>query len=184
MNTALIIVDIQKDYFPEGRMELVGATPASEAANRLLAAFRKKDLFTVHIQHISNREGATFFLPNTDGIDFHANVRPLPDETVIQKHYPNSFKATELRSTLEKENIGQLVICGMMSHMCIDATVRAAFDMGYQCIVAHDACATRNLAFSGVDIPAEHVHGAFMAALGSVYAKIMKTDEVIDMFQR
>lgn len=183
MKTALILVDLQKDYFPGGRMELIGAMEASEAAGRLIAAFREKDMLVIHIQHISNREGATFFLPDTDGIDFHSNVAPLRNERIIKKNFPNSFRATELRDVLQKEDIEQLVICGMMSHMCIDATVRSAFDKGYRCIVAHDACATRNLIFEGVDIPAEHVHGAFMAALGSVYAQVIKADEVIGMLQ-
>ncbi len=181
MKTALIIVDIQKDYFQGGRMELVGAIKASEAANRLIAAFRQKALPVIYVQHISNHEGATFFIPGTTGIDFQENVMPLHNETIIQKHFPNSFKETGLRDALKSAGIEELVICGMMSHMCIDATVRAAFDMGYRCIVTHDACATRDLAFNGIDIPAGYVHGAFMVALGPVYAQMKKTDEVIDM---
>ena len=181
MSTALILIDIQQDYFPGGRMELAGAVKASDAAKRLLTTFREKGLYRIHIQHISTRPGATFFLPETDGVDFHTNVKPLPDEAVIRKHYPNSFKETELGHALQNEKVQQLVIGGMMSHMCIDATVRAAFDDGYQCIVAHDACATRSLAFDGMNVPAEHVHAAFMAALGSVYAKVMSTDEVMKM---
>ncbi|MBF0496769.1 MAG: cysteine hydrolase [Deltaproteobacteria bacterium] len=180
MNTALLLVDIQQDYFPGGRMELIGSTAASQEARRLLMTFREKNLPIIHVQHISTREGATFFLPDTEGINFHKNVTPRPNETIIEKHYPNSFRETELRNTLEGKNIQQLTICGMMSHMCIDATVRAAFDDGYNCIVAHDACATRNLTFNGVDIPAEHVHAGFMAALGSVYAQVLHAETIID----
>jgi nicotinamidase-related amidase len=65
--------------------------------------------------------------------------------------------------------------------MCIDATVRAAFDRGYTCIVAHDACATRNLVFNDIDIPATHVHGAYMAALGAVYAKVISAEEITEI---
>lgn len=184
MNTALILIDIQKDYFPGGRMELAGPIEASEAASRLLTAFRERGLPIVHIQHIAAREGATFFVPSTEGINFHENVNPLPDETVIVKHYPNSFRETSLSSTLEAQKIDQIVVCGMMSHMCIDATVRAAFDKGYNCIVAHDACAARNLAFGDVAVSAEQVHAGFMAALSSLYAKVIKADEVLDLLQK
>jgi nicotinamidase-related amidase len=178
MKPALILVDIQQDYFPHGRMEVAGAVEASQVAKRLLDYFRKKGLPIVHIQHIAARAGATFLLPNTEGINFHENAKPLSGETVITKHFPNSFRDTVLEEYLAAKGIKELVICGMMSHMCIDATVRAAFDKGYTCLVAHDACAARKLVFHGVVIPAEHVHGAYMAALGAVYAKVLSAEEI------
>ena len=181
MNTALLLVDIQLDYYPGGRMEVVGAVEAGLAAGRLLSLFRQRNLPLVHIRHISTRPDATFFLPNTVGTEFHESVSPLPGETIIEKHFPNSFRETSLREYLDGCGIRELVICGMMSHMCIDATVRAAFDGGYSCIVAHDACAARGLTFNGVDIPAAHVHGAYMAALGAVYAKVAGVDKIIGM---
>jgi nicotinamidase-related amidase len=182
MNSALIVVDIQLDYFPKGRMEVTGAVECSRMAKQLLEIFRRKNLPIVHIQHIAARPNATFLLPNTEGIDFHENVKPLPGEAVIKKHFPNSFRDTNLEDHLISLQVRELVICGMMSHMCIDATTRAAFDKGYTCTVAHDACATRNAAFNGLDIPAQHVHGAYMAALGAVYAKVLSTEEVIERF--
>lgn len=184
MKPALVLVDIQQDYFPNGRMEVAGAIEAAYVAKRLLDSFREKNQPIVHVQHISARPGATFFLPNTKGINFHESVAPLPDELVIQKQYPNSFRDTELEEYLLSKGIRDLVICGMMSHMCIDATTRAAFDKGYACIVAHDACATRKMAFKGIDIPAKDVHGAFMAASGSVYAKVLSAEEIIGMLRK
>ena len=184
MKTALILIDIQKDYFPGGRMELVGPLEAGRNAGRLLAVFRAENLPIVHIRHISIGEGAGFFLPNTDGIDFNENVKPLPDETVIEKHYPNSFRETGLAAFLEREGIDRIVAGGMMSHMCVDATVRAASDAGYKCLLAHDACATRDLNFEGVDVSAKKVHAAFMAALGSVYAQASSTMKIIDILNR
>lgn len=180
MKPALILVDIQQDYFPNGRMEVVRATEASMVARKLLEYFREKKLPIIHIQHISTRAGATFFLPNTEGINIHESVAPLPNETVIKKNFPNSFRDTQLNEYLESKGIKELAICGMMSQMCIDATVRAAFDKGYACIVSHDACAARNLVFNGSDIPANHVHGAYMAALGAVYAKVLTAEEIIE----
>jgi nicotinamidase-related amidase len=182
MNPALILIDIQQDYFPKGRMEVIGAVDASQAATRMLNHFRKKNLPIIHVQHISTRAGATYFLPETEGINFYKDVTPFPDEIIIKKHFPNSFRDTNLPDYLKAQKIKELVICGMMSHMCIDATVRAAFDRGYTCLVAHDACATRNLLFNGNDIPAIHVHGAYMAALGAVYAQVLTSDEIIRIF--
>jgi nicotinamidase-related amidase len=180
MKTALLIVDIQNDYFPGGKMELEGSMEASLRAKELLGLFRAEKLPFVFIQHISLQKGASFFLPDTEGVLIHENVRPLPGETVIRKHYPNSFRDTGLLDHLKKDQAGRLLVCGMMTSMCIDATVRAAFDYGFQCVVPHDACATRSLKFKDISIPAIHVHGAFLAALGSVYARVMSTSEVIE----
>ncbi|HOD36708.1 MAG TPA: cysteine hydrolase family protein [Syntrophales bacterium] len=180
MKTALLIVDIQNDYFPKGKMELEGSTEASLRAKELLELFRAEKLPVFFVQHISAQKGAAFFLPDTEGALIHENVRPLPGETVIRKHYPNSFRETGLLDHLKKEQVGRLLVCGMMTSMCIDATVRAAFDYGFQCLVAHDACATRSHQFKEITIPATHVHGAFLAALGSVYARVMSTKDTIE----
>jgi len=178
MSTALLLIDIQMDYFPGGRMELVGSIKAAGAAARLLAAFRKSSWPIYHIQHISAQPSATFFLPGTTGIEIHPLVTPLPDEPVVIKHYPNSFRETDLLDRLKTNGITQLLFCGMMTSMCVDATVRAAFDLGFTSTIAQDACATLDLAFDGETIPARQVHGSFLAALGSVYTKIRTTDAI------
>jgi nicotinamidase-related amidase len=179
VKTALILVDIQNDYFPGGKNPLEGSPEASVQAQRLLAHFRQKDLPRVHIQHISLRPGATFFLPDTEGAQIHANVCPLDGEAVFQKHFPNSFRETPLLDHLRSLGVERVVIGGMMTHMCVDATVRAAFDFGFECWVAQDACATKTLAFGEQSISAQHVHLAFLAALKSAYGKVLPVDEII-----
>jgi len=180
MRTALLLIDIQKDYFPGGRMELAGSTEAAGAAARLLTAFRKAMWQVYHVQHISVQPAATFFLPGTVGIEIHTSVTHLPGEPVITKHYPNGFRDTDLLERLKADGITQLLVCGMMTHMCVDATVRAAFDLGFTCTIAQDACATRDLTFNGELIPALQVHGSFLAALGAVYANVRTTDAILD----
>jgi len=98
---------------------------------------------------------------------------------VVTKVFPNGFRGTDLQDLLKKEGVGHLVICGAMSHMCIDATVRAAFDLGFRCTVVEDACATRNLSFRGESVPAWAVHGAFMAALQGIYAEVVSANDVM-----
>jgi nicotinamidase-related amidase len=173
MKTALILVDIQRDYFPNGRMELVGIEAASAKAADVLSFFRENTWPTFHIQHVSTGKGAAFFLPDTRGVEIHESITPLPGDIVIQKHYPNSFRETDLYERLTGAGLRRLVICGAMSHMCIDATTRAAADLGFSCMVVHDGCATRDLEFAGKTIPAEDVHGSFMSALGAAYANVL-----------
>ena len=179
MNTALLLIDIQKDYFPDGAMELEGSIEASLAARKILEFFRERDMPLVHIQHVSVRPGATFLLPNTPGMAIHENVLPLPDETVVQKHYPNGFRDTPLLPHLRKQRISHVVLAGMMTHMCVEATTRAAFDHGLQCTVVHDACATKSLSFGSTTVPAAAVHAAALAALGAVYAKVISAEGLL-----
>ena len=179
MNQGLLLIDIQNDYFTGGAMELMGMEAAADRAARVLTAFREAGLPVLHIQHIAARPGAGFFLPGTRGAEIDERVQPREDELVIRKHFPNSFRETELLRTLVDLKVKRLVICGAMSHMCIDATTRAAFDLGFDCCVLEDACATRDLEFNGGTIAAEEVHGAFMAALASVYAAITGVDDFL-----
>ena len=183
MKTALLIIDIQNDYFPEGKMELVGSVEAAAAAARVLAAFRRQAWSVFHVQHIAAQPNPSFFQPGTAGADIHASVAPLPGEPVIIKHFPSSFRNTDLLEQLRSAGVDTLLICGMMSHMCVDTTVRSAFDLGFSCIVAHDACATRELVFNGVTVPAEQVHASYMAALGAVFAKVLGVDEILENIQ-
>ena len=84
------------------------------------------------------------------------------------------------QQTLAGHGIEALTIVGSMSHMCIDAATRAAADLGYDVTVAHDACATLALDFDGKQVPAADVHASAMAALAFAYAKVVKTDELLD----
>jgi nicotinamidase-related amidase len=179
IETALIIVDLQNDYFPGGTMELAGIEQASHNAEKLLQYFRTSGRPVHHIRHLSVREGATFFLPETKGSETHASVSPRQGESIIIKHLPNSFLGTELEKTLKGQSVKHLIICGAMSHMCIDATTRAAFDLGFGCMVAHDACATKDLEFMGTSIPAYQVHSAFMAALNGIYARVISVEDIL-----
>lgn len=179
MTTALLLVDIQNDYFPRGAMEVVGAAEAACRAAVLLAAFRERSLPVVHIQHIAARPGATFFLPGTPGADIHASVRPREGEPVLRKHFPNSFRETPLLEHLRRQGVSRLLIAGMMTHMCIDTTTRAAADLGFSCLVAADACATRALAFGDVRVAAREVQAAYLAALNGLFAKVGAADELL-----
>lgn len=179
MNACLLLVDLQNDYFVGGNMELVNIKQAAGNAQQLLEVFRSKHLPIIHVQHISSRPGATFFLPNTTGVEINEMVSPVEGEIVVKKNYPNSFRGTELLGLLKSTEKDTVVICGAMSHMCIDATTRAAFDYGFNCIVVEDACATRDLIFNGKTIQASDVHASFMAALSVPYAQVLSANEAL-----
>ena len=180
MKKALLLIDIQNDYFPGGKMELVEMERVSRNATLMLSLFREKRLPIVHVQHISKRPAATFFLRESAGADIYEAVAPQPGEILIQKNFPNSYRDTALLRILKESEVDKLVICGAMSHMCIDATTRAAFDQGFGCIVIEDACTNRDLEYKGRVIEANQVHAAFMAALAAAYATVITVTEYIE----
>ncbi|WP_092153038.1 cysteine hydrolase family protein [Desulfovibrio legallii] len=175
---ALLLIDIQNDYFPNGKMELVGSESAGLMAGKLLAACRDKNLPVFHIQHISTRPDAAFFLQNTTGVEVHPCVKPFANEPVIRKNFPNSFRETTLLRDLQAASVTELIIAGMMTHMCIDSTVRASCDLGFACTLAHDACATRDLSFNSKTVSALDVQTACMAALNGFFANVLDTASI------
>ena len=179
MTRALVIVDIQNDYFPGGRNPLEDPEQAAAHARELLDAFRASGEPVVHIQHVWDAPDAAFMAPGTDGVEIHETVRPAAGETVFQKANPNSFLETPLEGHLREAGISSLVVCGMMTSMCVDATVRAAVDLGFETTLAHDACATMALGFGGRTVPAADVHAAFVAALADGYAEVVPADDIV-----
>ncbi len=179
MNQALLIIDIQNDYFDNGAMTLVGAEKACDNARLMLDKFRSENFPVVHVQHLATRPTATFFLPNTFGVEIHKNIQPMEQEKIITKYYPNSFRKTELLDYLKSKSITDLVICGMMTHMCVDATTRAAKDFGFNCVVIGDACATKDLEINGHLVKSTEVHHSFLAALNYFYAIVKTTGQYL-----
>jgi nicotinamidase-related amidase len=179
MNTALILIDIQNDYFENGKMPLAGSSEASLNARQVLDHFRSEGWPVIYIQHIASRPNSTFFLPQTKGAEIHDNIKPKENEKVVIKHFPNSFRETALLEYLKINNITNLVICGMMTHMCVDATVRAASDFGFNCTLISDACATRDLEINGEVVKAAEVQKSFLAALSGFYASVITTPQYL-----
>ena len=177
--TALLIVDLQNDYFPGGRWELSNTEAAAAQAAAMLDHFREQKLPVIHVRHEFPTQDAPFFAPDSEGAEIHPSEKNIQGEPVIVKHQINSFKETGLKEVLDESNVGDLVICGAMSHMCIDAVARAAHDLGYNCTVIHDACATLDVAFESVSVPAKQVHAAVMAALDFAYANVISATEFL-----
>jgi nicotinamidase-related amidase len=178
MKTALLLIDFQKDHFPGGKHPLVNALEAAKNAYMILQCFREHGGHHVHIQHISRKPDATFFISGDRGTDIHDSVAHFEGEPIVYKHEPNAFLNTELLELLRGWGVERIVICGMMTHLDVDGTVRAAAEFGFHVIVAADACATRDLRDGDTPIPADSVQKSFLAAFKS-YGKVMKSEQIL-----
>ena len=167
-NAALLIIDIQNFYFPGGRLPLVEPEKAAGNAQALLRAFREMGKPVVHIRHN--------FEP---GGEIHRDLAPRAGEKVISKDHANAFKNTDLLEFLKANKIKTVVICGMQTHMCVEAGARAASDYDFEVIVAHDACATRALQFGNREVSAQDVHASTLSALSGSYAEVTDTASIL-----
>ncbi len=173
MTRALLLVDIQNDYFPGGAYPLVEPEAAATAAARVLTAFRESGEPVIHVQHVWDAPDAAFMRPGTRGIETHDSVAPANGEQVMQKTEPDAFLGTNLAERLAALGVDQLVVTGMMTSMCIDSTVRAAAERGLAVQVVHDACAAPDLELGEVKVPGAQVHAAFIAALDGNFAEVV-----------
>ncbi|MGZ9704621.1 cysteine hydrolase family protein [Pseudomonas sp. GNP013] len=164
---ALILIDIQNDYFPQGKWPLVDVDAAADKAAQVLQAFRQAGDAVIHVRHEFTAEDAPFFTPGSEGAQLHPKALNEGSEPVVLKHFVNAFREADLRALLERRSITDVVV------------VRAAADLGYKVTVIHDACATRDLEFNGKVIPATQVHDAYMAALAFGYASVVSADEYL-----
>ncbi len=167
--TALLLIDIQDFYFSGGGSPLESPEKASLNAQRILKKFREKAMLVVHIRHNAK-----------SGAEIHKHVIPINKEKVISKDHVNGFKDTDLLKYLRAHKVKQLIICGMMTHMCVEAATRAANDFGFDCILIGDACATRDLKYGDKIIKAADIHLSTLSSLNGYYAKVMNTEEYLD----
>ncbi len=165
---ALLLIDIQNIYFTPGPMLLHKPKEAARKAAQLLEKFRSEGKTVIHVQH-------NFKM--LSGI--HSLVKPMNNEKIVHKDYPNSFLKTDLRGYLEEQGITKLTVAGMMSHMCVDTTVRACQDYGYEVTVIDDACTTMPLKHGDRKIDAETVHAVYMAALADGFAEVVRLEEAM-----
>jgi nicotinamidase-related amidase len=169
--TALLLIDIQDFYFPGGKMQLENPEQAGMNAGLVLDQFRNKEYPVYHVRHN--------FEP---GGDIHQYVEPQEGEKVFSKDQVNSFLGTGLLESLQADSVTDLVLCGMQTHMCLEAAVRAAHDFGFDCTVIQDACATRPLQYNDLIIPAKNVHYSTIQTLQGSYAEVFSTEDFLEQF--
>lgn len=164
--TALLIIDVQEFYFPGGFNPLVEPENASQNATVMLEHFRSNDDLVVHIKHATEKDSL-----------IHQNVQPEKGEKVIKKSHINSYQDTDLLAYLKDSNINQVVICGMMTHMCVEAVARASADFSFDVIVIDDACATRDVVYNNDTVIAADVHNSTLGTINRYYGKVMTVKE-------
>jgi len=145
MSKALVVIDVQNDYFSGGRFELWNADGAARVAARAIHAARHADVPVVLVQHIADasRGIAPFFNPGTPGVELHPSIREAaPDAPIVVKQFADSFHQTALDDTLQRLGATELLLCGMMTQNCVTHTALSRAADKYRVTVLTDACTT------------------------------------------
>ncbi|ORE00873.1 Isochorismatase hydrolase [Rhizopus microsporus var. microsporus] len=181
MKEALVIVDVQNDYFPNGKFPTDSPVETAEAIAKLIQKFREEKKEVVHVTHVvpNPTEKFPFFQEGTWGVQVHDLVKPLPTEKYIVKNYSNGFHETDLEEHLRSKGIDRIIVVGMMIHNCVNATVYAGKDAGFDCIVVDEAVNTFDQALHGEVIKAKDIKKAFLAGIQFYYAKVLKLEDVL-----
>ena len=177
-NAALVIIDLQKAF--DDPIYSRRNNPDAEAnTGRLLAAWRRTGRPVIHVQHLS-REAESPYRPGQPGCDFKDEVRPQAGALVIQKSTNNAFIDTGLGPYLEDKDIRTLVVAGVATNNCVEATVRMAGNLGYETFLAADATATADRTdLAGRVWRAEEIQALTLANLHGEYATVTATEAIL-----
>jgi nicotinamidase-related amidase len=177
-NAALMIIDMQQGMAQPalGRRN----NPDAEVQMRqLLEAWRQSARPIVHVRHISRTPGSVFW-PGQPGCELQAALQPLLHEHVVEKNVPDAFTHTGLERWLHARAIRQVVIVGVITNNSVEATARSGGNLGFEVIVAADACYTFDQTdLSGRLWPAEDVHALSLSNLAMDYAKVVETAQIL-----
>tara|TARA_B110001454_G_scaffold192721_1_gene193212 strand:- start:1196 stop:2317 length:1122 start_codon:yes stop_codon:yes gene_type:complete len=177
---ALLLLDFQREYERDGRLPLDGFGAAAHEADRLVQAADACGVPVIHVHHVAAQANAALFHRHGTGIMPTQKPRLGAHHLKLIKHWPSAFHDTALLQELKQRDIHTIVLAGCMTHNCVDSTARHALHLGFQVLIAGDACATRALpATDGTVISADVLQRSTLAGLTDRHATVMAVNEVV-----
>jgi len=181
-STALLVIDFQNEYF-SGKMPIPDGARALGNAQRLTTFADQAGIPVFHVQHVTPA-GTPIFAEGGTTVQFHDGLQPAAHHTVLQKSSVSVFSTTDIDSRLKAAGIKTLIISGLMTHACVAGAARDAVPLGYQVLVAEDACATRDLdTADGAVLPHAALHRASLATIADTFGDIMTTTQILQLPQ-
>ncbi|AKU93936.1 Isochorismatase [Labilithrix luteola] len=145
MSKVLVVIDVQNDYFPEGKFPLWAADQALEKVERAMAQANERGIPVVLVQHVADTSAgpAPFFNPGTPGVELHPRIRAAaPSAPVVVKAFADAFVKTDLEAVLAELGATELLLTGMMTHNCVTHTAISKSAEKYDVTILPDCCTT------------------------------------------
>ncbi|WP_426141962.1 cysteine hydrolase family protein [Pseudomonas sp. DWP3-1-2] len=177
-NAVLIIIDMQQGI-QHPRLGRRNNPEADAKMLKLLQAWRSTRRPVIHVRHFS-RTPTSVFWPGQSGVEYQPAFLPVEGESELQKQVPDAFCGTALQEQLRADSISQMVIVGVATNNSVESTARTGGNLGFEVIVAHDACFTFDQAdFFGSPHSAEEVHAMSLGNLHGEYATVLSADDIL-----
>jgi len=195
-HTALIIIDMQKDFCCDGFASSRAGRPL-DAAQSIIStlvefreAARRAGVLVVHVgfktylDHMSDsgpwlaqRRRSTYSsdkiaLSGDEGMEFIPELTPENNELTIWKHRYSAFKGTDLDMLLRAHDIKTVVPCGVSTNVCVESTLRDAFELSYYVCLARDACASWDM----------DLHNATLKTANARFGLVLNVSEIAQVW--
>ena len=157
---ALIVIDVQNDYFPGGKLPLWNAEETLGHIVKAISEAGKQGIDVILVQHVADQsKGAPFFIAGTTGVDIHPEIlKAAPDAPVIIKHRADAFNGTDLNAVLDKSGIEEILICGMQTQNCVGLSAISKNAARYKTAILSDCCTAET----------KTVHAIALAGFGDI----------------
>ncbi|UYZ82762.1 isochorismatase family protein [Entomomonas sp. E2T0] len=166
-NKALIIIDVQNDYFPGGVVPLWNANGALQSILKVVKKAKQTNIPIILVQHVSpDNSGADLFIKGSYGVEIHPELlKAAPDATIVTKTRADSFRATNLNEVVDKLGATELLFCGMQTFNCVGLSAISEFAKQYKVSILADCCTAE----------AQHVHLFALAGFGDIVPVVEST---------
>lgn len=157
---ALIVIDVQNDYFPGGKLPLWNADETLGHIVNAISDAGKQGIDVILVKHIADKsKGSGFFIPGTTGADIHPDIlKAAPDAPVVVKHRADAFNGTNLNAVLDKSGIEEILICGMQTQNCVGLSAISKNATPYKPAILSDCCTSET----------KTVHAIALAGFGDI----------------
>lgn len=145
MVKALLVIDVQNDYFPGGKFTLWNSDATLRNIEGAIATAKAAGIPVIHMQHVVDPSAgpAPFFALGSAGADIHARIMAAaPEGPVVVKTRADSFIGTNLEEVLSGLGVTELLVCGMMTHNCVAHTAMSKAAEKYKVCILPDCCTT------------------------------------------
>ncbi|RRV07291.1 cysteine hydrolase [Pseudomonas sp. v388] len=177
-NCALIIIDMQQGI-NHPRLGRRNNPQAEQQASALLHAWRELARPVIHVRHFSRSPDSVFW-PEQSGVEYQPAFLPQDGERELSKHTPDAFCGSFLELWLRADGTRQVLIVGVVTNNSVESTARSGGNLGFDVLVAHDACFTFDgRDFFGAARTAEDIHAMSLANLHGEYATVLATEQIL-----
>lgn len=177
MKRALIVVDVQNEYFEGGALPISYPPNSFSRIKEAIEEAQKAGILVVFVQHASLKENAGAFVRGSHLWEFHDDIKKLTPDLVIEKNHASSFVGTDLNWRLRTLGIDTVTIVGYMTQNCCDATARDASQLGYNVEFLSDANGTLAFSNNAGEVSAEELHRSFLVAQAFGFSRVLSLDE-------